>query len=179
VSTAPANEVIRETGPELVSPAGAVFSPDRVYRYLLTRTWDTRAPLVTWAMLNPSTADCLADDPTIRRCKAFARAWGRGGIQVVNLFGYRATQPAALRTASDPVGPLNDLFIREACQPPGVVVAAWGAHGDFRGRAAEVTRTLAAAGIRMHCLGTTKGGHPRHPLYVPGDTPLEPFEAAR
>lgn len=169
--------VIRDRGPELVSPAEAVFDPSRAYRYLLTRTWDEAWPRVTWVMLNPSTADAFADDATVRRCTAFARAWHAGGISVVNLFAYRATRPASLRRAGDPVGTLNDEFILRECQPAATVIAAWGTHGALGGRASAVTRMLAEARVRMYCLGTTRDGHPRHPLYVPASTAAQPYEA--
>lgn len=170
--------VIRDTGPELVNPAEAVFDPSRTYRYLLTRTWDEAWPRVTWVMLNPSTADAFADDPTIRRCTAFARTWHAGGINVVNLFAYRATRPAELRRASDPAGSANDEFILEACRPPAMVIAAWGAHGSLRDRAETVTKMLAAAQVRLFCLGVTRDGHPRHPLYVPASTAAQPYREA-
>ena len=165
--------VIRDRGPEIIYPAEAVFDPSRTYRYLLTRTWNPAWPPAVFIMLNPSTADAFTLDPTIRRCMTFARTWCAGGIRVVNLFAYRAVRPSALSMAGNPVGDLNDEFIRRACEPSAaVVVAAWGAYGAAD-RAAEVTLLL--DGTPLYCLGTTKGGHPRHPLYVPGSTPLEPY----
>lgn len=160
---------------DLVGSASAVFSADRIYRYQLTRTWDDRPPMV-FVMLNPSTASAAQDDATIRRCVTFARREDAGGIAVVNLFAYRATSPAALRGTPDPVGPLNDAFIRGACPPGRAVIAAWGAHGALAGRAATVTGMLAAAGVPLHSLGVTGQGHPRHPLYVPAAAPLEPYQ---
>jgi len=169
--------VVCETGPELTSPAQAVFDPSRTFRYLLTRTWDDQRPPAVWVMLNPSTADAFTDDPTIRRCARFAACRGAGGITVVNLFAYRAADPAALRSVADPVGEFNDEFIRHAAQPGGrLVVAAWGVHGTLLGRAAAVTRMLTAAGVALHCLGTTSQGHPRHPLYVAANTPLASYQ---
>lgn len=167
--------IVRDAGPELLSPAEAVFDLSRAYRYLLTRTWDEGLPRVTWVMLNPSTADAFADDPTIRRCAAFARSWNAGGISVVNLFAFRATDPAELRRTADPVGDLNDEYVCRACRPPATVVAAWGAHGTAADRAAAVARMLAAAQVRLHCLGITRDGHPRHPLYVPASAVLQPY----
>ncbi len=120
-------------------------------------------------MLNPSTADAAADDPTIRRCIGFARAWGFGALEVVNLFAYRATRPADLFAADDPVGPRNDRFVRAAARSAAMVVAAWGVHGTRRGRDADVLATLRILGS-VHCLGTTKRGQPRHPLFVRGET---------
>ena len=162
--------------------ASAAFSTDRTYRYLLTRTWDQTCRTMTWVMLNPSTADAFADDPTIRRCKAFARREGYGGISVVNLFGLRSTDPRALREHADPIGPVNDWFVRLYVQAAPCTVVAWGAGGALLGRGAEVARQLTAIpGVRLHCLGVTKDGRPKHPLArgrerVPDDAPLISWE---
>jgi hypothetical protein len=164
--------------------ATAVFDATRTYRYLLTRIWDIDLPVMTWVMLNPSTADALRDDPTItritHRTNGFARrpGLGVGGIRVVNLFALRATDPDALRTHPDPVGPLNDVFVRQAVAGASLVVCAWGAGGVLRGRATTVTRRLTRVGARPHCLGVTSTGQPRHPLYLPGAAVLAPYEAS-
>jgi hypothetical protein len=181
----PAGITVETDGSLLDGLSGAALSPDRAYRYVLTRTWGD-APAMTWVMLNPSTADAKTDDPTIRRCVRFARREGCGGIAVVNLFGLRATDPRALRDSLeagiDPVGPVNDWFVRMHTQGASRVVAAWGTHGTLRGRAAEVARMLEVIpGIRLECLGVTKDGHPKHPLArgrerVPDDAPLVPWQ---
>jgi len=126
-----------------------------------------------FVMLNPSTADAEQDDPTIRRCAGFARAWGFGGMTVVNLFAFRATDPARLRRARDPVGRDNDHHIATAARGAGMVVLAWGVHGALDGRDRVVAALL--ADVRPRCLGTTRGGYPRHPLYLPAATRSRPF----
>lgn len=171
----PDDSVIREQGPELLAPSEAVFDLTRAYRYRLTRTWNQEWPPVTWIMLNPSTADAFSDDPTVRRCTHFSRAIAAGGMTIVNLFAYRATQPSELRSAADPVGTLADRYIREACCEGALTVAAWGANGDLAGRADAVTRMLREAGVQLSCLGVTRDGHPRHPLYVPGSVSFAPY----
>ena len=75
----------------------AEISPCGLYRYSLTRKWEAWKGTVNFIMLNPSTADAQEDDPTIRRCIGFAKAWGYGGIVVTNLFAYRATNPKELK----------------------------------------------------------------------------------
>ncbi len=150
----------------------AVISPCNLYRYVLTRTWDAALPAVAWIMLNPSVADAAQDDPTIRRVVRFSRDMGAGGCVVVNLFALRATDPAKLRTAADPVGPDNDRHINFEATPPFVhrrVIAAWGAHPMAVQRARDVLRTLKEAGVAVECLGKTKDGQPRHPLYLKAD----------
>jgi hypothetical protein len=173
---APSRAFVHESAPLLSGDASAVFSEDRAYRYRLTRTWGSSGTHVTWIMLNPSTADAMTDDPTIRRCTAFTKAWGFDGLIVVNLFAFRATDPRGLACA-DPVGPDNDRFIREAIAPWSVVVAAWGAHGHLWNRGFQVARTLSAEVTGLACLGVTKAGQPRHPLYVRADAPLIPYLA--
>ncbi|HGT3090075.1 TPA: DUF1643 domain-containing protein [Pseudomonas aeruginosa] len=51
---------------------------------------------------------------------------------------------------------------------------AWGANAKPE-RVEAVTSILTAAGGRLWCLGTTKDGHPRHPLYLPGNQALQPW----
>lgn len=179
-----AAKAARRGGVRLLDPSQVIweygdtlFDPARTYRYVLTRTWDAGKPPMVWVMLNPSTATGLVDDPTIGKVIRFARRDPAiGGIIVVNLFACRATKPAVLRTAADPVGPMTDaLLLRECAQPGRPVVLAWGAHGALHGRAAHVTGLLAAAGAVSWCLGTTKDGQPLHPLYLAADTPFRPY----
>lgn len=154
---------------------GATLSPCRTYRYRLWRTWQPSAGFVCWVMLNPSTADETRDDPTIRRCINFARAWGYGGIEVVNLFALRATNWMRLYGHVDPIGPENDRVVLDRAEASSRLVVAWGQHGDHWNRGTQIAKTLATQGRRLECLGHTKDGQPRHPLYIKGDAPLVPF----
>jgi hypothetical protein len=149
------------------------------YRYTLSRSWEEGHGTVNFIMLNPSTATHEVDDPTIRRCTQFARAWGYRRLVVTNLFAYRATDPVELRRVADPVGPENDWHLaycarREADR----VVLAWGAHGGYLGRDRAVLDVLPHRGFDSPppmCLGVTKAGAPRHPLYLSASTPLQPY----
>lgn len=147
----------------------AEFSPDRTYRYRLSRVWG-EGPRATFVMLNPSTADEHVEDRTIGRCIAFAKQWGLEGLNVVNLYALRSTDPAGLWRVADPVGPQNDSYLHEAATSGDLIVAAWGAHAK-KDRVAEV---LAIPGLnKLTCLATTKQGYPRHPLYLSGSlTPM-------
>lgn len=148
------------------------------YRYVLQRSlvrFDPNAESVTlkrmvFVMLNPSTADAMRDDPTIRRCIFFAEREECNVLTVVNLYALRATNPAALAKASDPIGPENDKFLFAEIAQATMVVAAWGAHPSAKPRAEFLIKRRGRA---LMCLGKTKDGSPRHPLYVRGDQPLE------
>jgi hypothetical protein len=146
----------------------AVFEGD--YRYALKRIWDPGKDQMAWVMLNPSTATEEVFDPTVRRCNNWARKWGYGGFHVLNIFALRSTDPQALATHPDPVGPENNQYIRETVTDPKVklVMAAWGVWGEFMSRGAEVAALVKDLGVGLYCLGKTNGGHPRHPLYVAG-----------
>lgn len=153
----------------------AELSPCGSYRYKLTRARGLRFPdagTAAFCMLNPSTADATIDDPTIRRCRGFADSWGCNGLVVVNLYALRSTYPNALWSHRDPVGPDNDLWLSSVARECGDVVCAWGANAR-EDRVRQVVQILRAAGARLWCLGRTKAGHPRHPLYVRGDQALE------
>lgn len=150
--------------------SGADISPCGLYRYDLWRRWSQIGGVVMFVGLNPSTADATLDDPTIRRCIGFARAWGFGGLVMTNLFAWRATDPRDMRAAARPVGPRNDDALRYHYEHSSCAVAAWGAHGTHLGRDAAVRAMLP----RLHYLRLTKDGHPGHPLYLPAN--LRPVE---
>lgn len=145
----------------------AVFSIDRRNRYSLRRIWsNSRAP-VLFVGLNPSTADTFTNDPTIRRCMRFAHDWGYGGIIMGNLFVYRATDPKLLVPDHPVIQGYNDRRLLADAEDAGLVVAAWGSSipSGHKARAAHVRELLSP----VHVLGFTKYGHPRHPLYMPGN----------
>lgn len=150
----------------------AVFSRCRTWRYTLTRTWDETRPSLLFVLLNPSTADAQRDDPTKRRGMGFARRWGYGRVVFVNLFAYRSTDPKALRQAADPIGPRNDFYIKREAAVADRIVCAWGVHGTWMDRDRAVMDLLPRP---LYCLGLTKAGQPRHPLYLPADTRCRRF----
>jgi hypothetical protein len=153
---------------------GAEVSDCGKYRWSLYRCWDHSLPLLGWIMLNPSTADAMQDDPTIRRCMGFAKDRNFGGIEVRNLFAWRATNPKELQSAFDAVGEKNDDAIRDLTTLCPKIVCAWGAHDFAKKRATDVIKMLYAccSGWGLVCLGVTKNGHPKHPLYVPANAEL-------
>lgn len=149
----------------------AIISTDGLYRYRLDRhiTSITRdhAYRCVFIMLNPSTADATNDDPTIRRCIGFADEWKFADMTVVNLFAYRATSPKDMKNALDPIGPENNQHIITACREASLIVAAWGAHGSFKGRDRDVLAMLNdSQHLDVFCLEKTKQGMPKHPLYI-------------
>lgn len=168
--------------------SGATISKCGRFRYVLWRAWGEQegggfpARAANFIMLNPSTADATADDPTIRRCVGFARSWGMDGLFVTNLYPLRATDPSELWKAEDRLGeflpragePVNEQAILAYASISQVVVCAWGSHAK-PDRAARVLTILANVKIRTHCLGLTKDGHPRHPLYLGRNTKLREF----
>lgn len=150
------------------SVSGAEFSECRVYRYALWRRWRWRetSELVMFIGLNPSTADETENDPTIRRCIRFAKDWGYDGLLMMNAYGFRATDPRVMKAADDPVGPGNDTAFANRRRQAALIVAAWGVHCSPE-RARRVCDVLDRP---VHCLGTTKSGAPKHPLYLPASS---------
>jgi len=144
----------------------AEYSNCELYRYALTRVWDTKAPKLAYVMLNPSTADELRNDPTVERCERRARSLGFGAFRVVNIFAFRATNPKDLKLAKDPEGPGNKLAMTNAIEWADQVLAAWGAHGDHLDQGNTIAALLKAQDTPLAHLGLTQMGHPRHPLYV-------------
>lgn len=149
---------------------GARFDATRDYRHALTRRWG-QGPELLWVLLNPSTADHESDDPTIRRCIGFSRAWGFGAARVVNLFDLCSTYPSGLRDHVAPESEKNTSYVLSALQRADWALVGWGTQP---GRLLERSRTYRAlrrnASFRLRCLGTTRSGEPRHPLYVRSET---------
>lgn len=178
--------------------SGARISANGVYRYNLWREWRGTHDRKNWrwfgakdggghklgepksclfVMLNPSTADGKADDPTIRRCVGFAKAWNYERLEVVNLFAYRSTKPADLfafaRAGGDIIGIENSTIITNASLHAGIVICAWGANATAKeyGFHIETVRGWLDP-TPQFALGFTKDGSPRHPLYAPLSAPL-------
>jgi hypothetical protein len=147
--------------------SSAMFSDDMAYRYRLTRTWEPLLPHAVFCMLNPSTADHNKNDPTVERCERRARATpGVGGLEVVNIFALRSTDPRALYEHDDPVGPENDMSIVAAARRGFIVICGWGKHGALNGRGKVVIELLRRHGIAPHALKLNGDGSPAHPLYI-------------
>src|SRR5687768_14620957 len=148
--------------------AGAIFSDCERYRYRLWRVWDKSKPRICFVMLNPSTADENQLDPTVSRCKKRAEVLGYGGLEVVNIFALRSTDPKALYEVDDPVGPDNLLAIHDAVKGSGIAICAWGTHGAFgeAGRGIkEVLQFIFPS--KTHYLKLNSDGSPAHPLHLP------------
>jgi hypothetical protein len=147
----------------------AEFSPCRRYRYTLWRTWGDQSRYAMFICLNPSTADEVQDDPTVRRCIRYSQSWGYGAFCMTNLFGFRATDPRVMFAEVDPVGADNDQHLLDVAAQASVIVAAWGNHGIHQNRAQQVTEMLGAAGFKLHYLQLTQAKQPGHPLYLKKD----------
>lgn len=176
------DDVITEEGGDLTERRVAAFSRDMLYRYALSICWAAGLPVLIVIMLNPSTADHMKNDPTVHRICERARRMGFGGVLVLNAFAWRETKRLEMLKAADPVGPLNDFFIRAglalAMLPGNRIMVGWGNEGGHRGRSAEIAELLEEAGVQAHCWSICANGQPGHPLYVAYEAPIRPWPAA-
>jgi hypothetical protein len=147
----------------------ANITDDMKYRYTLTRAWkkDQDKRWVNFIMLNPSTADEVNDDATIRRCLGYADSWGYNGILVTNLFAWRATDPRWIKCVDNPVGSENDAYLVRCADICSRTVCAWGNNGNYQNRDQEVIKLLKNH-VSLFCLGLTRSGQPKHPLRLSG-----------
>lgn len=164
-------------------PAGvkgkANISNCKNYRYSLSRRWEKQGRELGVIMLNPSMADAEYDDPTVRRLYGLARANNFGAFTVMNLFAYRATDPAGLKTYGfkQARGGRNMMFLDVMRESEMLVAFAWGA---VTGKPLEVAKEVIDFMVSkdrpfVYCFGTTAAGHPRHPLYLPAKTTLRQY----
>jgi len=122
--------------------------------------------------LNPSTADEVNDDPTVRRCINYAKDWGFAELCMTNLFAFRSTDPKRMKSEDDPIGPDNDRNLVQLARDAGVVVAAWGTHGAHLGRGLAVAKMIG----NLSYLKLTQTGYPAHPLYLPSSLKPQNWE---
>lgn len=160
----------------LIVTGGAIISEGGRFRSRLWRIWDTELPRVLWLMLNPSTAGVTVNDPTIKTIIDFTQRWGFGGIEVCNAYDFRTKSPALLKASRYPCSPTNGLMLRAMMDgitaERGKIVAAWGTHIQPN-RAIDIRVDAQLISVPLWHLGLTKGGQPRHPLYVRRDTALQ------
>lgn len=141
---------------------GVVISDCEKYRYELWRIWDDNKPKVMFIMLNPSTADADANDPTIRRCIGYAKSWGYGGLYVGNLFGFRATNPKDLKRIANPIGDDNKIHLEHMQSKCKLIVCAW---GNGQGKPERIFKKF----DNLNYIELCKDGTPKHPLYLKKD----------
>ena len=152
----------------------ALISNCQQYRYWLQRPSEVdqpAKPAAVFVMLNPSSADTEVDDPTIRRCRQFAKIWRCAGLMVANLYALRSAKPGLLWQHDDPVGPDNDYWLATLATRHSDIICAWGNSAE-QSRVEKFQQITQLAEARLWCLGTTKTGAPRHPLYVRFNQPL-------
>lgn len=152
----------------------AFISDCKKYRYTLERTWNNN-PKIMFIMLNPSTADANTDDATIRRCIAFAKLWGYGGIYVCNIFAFRSTNPKELLNYDNPFGDENIFHTRQITDKVEKIVCAWGNEPimkkilKVKSINSLTTELLSYAIDKLYYLEISKNGIPKHPLYLKGN----------
>jgi len=151
----------------------AIFDDNRFYRYSLSRMWDDTKEKMVYIMINPSVGDERVEDRTLDRCIQFARDFGYGSLEVVNLFAMITTKPDVLKTVTKEVaiGPKNQYYIDRALSSASLIVAAWGTNIIIHKRHRDVFDMFSE--YTLHRLGpATKDGHPPHPLYLKKETQL-------
>jgi len=106
---------------------------------------------------------------------AFSNAWGFRHMVVCNLFAFRATNPFDLIACEGEIRRDDNIrIIADMGRRCSVIVCAWG-HVNKLMRGDDERQVLAALPLSTYCLGRTKDGAPRHPLYLAADTPLIPY----
>lgn len=173
------------TTDDLLGIRGALFDPDRKYRYALWRRWawpqanrlDNLRSHLAVVGLNPSKANEMDNDNTVSRCVAFAKRWGRDGLVMLNLFPLIATDPKEMKatTMDRQRLALNTALVVRISIAVGHVVVAWGDDGEHLGAGEALLQKLIDAGVGLQALAVNKTGHPRHPLYVAAATEPKPY----
>ncbi len=161
---------------DITIPQSAVFSEDTKYRYALWRIQNPLKPILGVVGLNPSTAGCLKNDPTVSRL--IVRTSGiftdYGGFILTNLHGLISTDPNVLLDNPNAVGELNDYYIKQMVSLTKCQLCGWGSFKPVFKRAPIVYKILS----NPVCFGVNADGQPKHPLYVGYDVPMKKYTYA-
>jgi hypothetical protein len=168
--------------PKGVTGAAEYYGDKEQYRLWLRRLWDAgdhASPYLLWIGMNPSTATAEVNDPTVTRIIGFSKSWGYSHAVICNVMDYRATHPNDLLAVTPRSDRNMETILRFAHHADKIIMchgilapAKTLAHyGD------EAKQALIDAGYlsRMFCLGKTLLKKPKHPLFLAGDTKLEPY----
>lgn len=159
----------------------AKLSQDDAYLYSLTRAWGRQGSVMRVVTLFPTLDDPTEDDALTRTLAAYAVRLGHVSLIIYNLYALRVTKAMDLWKGADPVGPANDQVIMAAANDAHAknagLIAAWGA-----GAKDERIKHVRAMtdGVRWSTFGPVMpSGHPRHPLFLGGNSALQPLAPVR
>lgn len=156
----------------------AIISPCGKFRYRLER--DVQMDGLTFAYfgINPSTADAMRDDATVRKWIGFTKANGGRRFIVGNVSAFRATDVRELAAALiSPAQHRQNLdHIQRIITDADILVPCWGnrskaprhMHNDFD----TVLAMLLTSGKPVRHFGLTASNDPKHPLMLGYDTRL-------
>ena len=168
-----------------------LFSECRTYRWILKRELLIGEKTVVFIGLNPSKANSVNNDRTLIRIINFCSRWKYKNIYVINLFGLIAKSPSQLSKSKDPVGKNNDLITLKILKFWSNNIncdlwLGWGDKGELYRRDRIVLKLIKNFSNynsnennhskRILSLGYSKKGNPLHPLYMPNDSFLKPFD---
>lgn len=160
----------------------AIISPCGLFRYRLER--DLQAPhlggpIVALIGVNPSTADAVINDPTIRKELGFGQRLGWSKIIKGNVFAFRTSKVRELTDAADPWGPDNGQHLVQILRDADLVIPCWGdrgkLHKGLRPWLDTMKPMLVRCGKPIRIFGLTQSGDPMHPLMLAYNTPLVPW----
>jgi len=152
--------------------SSAEFSQDRSLRFVLTRIWDIKKEIVCYIGLNPSNADDISNDPTVKKLIQISRYNNIGGFHLINLYPYITSDPIKLQGKMKDGRARNLLLIQEFTKQ-NKTICIWGNHATKDGFVEAVLKLLKGG---SHCLRTNKTGMPSHPLYLPTKTKFEAYK---
>lgn len=154
----------------------AIISECGKYRYRLEREVAHTGPVYAFFGVNPSTADATIDDATVRKWRGFVSRWGGSRFIVGNVFAFRATDVRELASASDPIGPLNAIHIKQIAADADVLVPCWGSRGKLprhlRHHLIDCLAALRGLDKPVMTFGLSQSNDPLHPLMLGYSTEL-------
>lgn len=162
----------------------AIISACGLYRYRLEREVQPEGRVFAYFGINPSTADAIENDATVRKWIGFSLRNDCRRFIVGNVFGFRSKEVKRLaaHTVESAQGPEWTMHVDQIIADADVLVPCWGAYGKIprhlRGTFDDVLARLLASGKPVLHFGVTACGQPKHPQMLAYATPLTPWSKA-
>jgi hypothetical protein len=120
----------------------AVFSDDRLHRYLLRKEWDAKKPKATIIMTNPSTAGSMTMDYTTMYILNNLVKLDFGAVDIVNMVSLTTTKLKMTDNSASLADEENLGYIVKSAEKSDNVIIAWGKLGENNRKVRDIQNVI-------------------------------------
>ncbi len=154
----------------------AILSTCNTYRYRLDRNIQEYGKTIAFFGINPSTADALEDDATVRKWRGFTQQMNGKKFIVGNVFSFRSAYVTDLKSTYPLHGDEHFQHLYKIIDEADILIPCWGSRWKLNKQLHifidQLLEILLASNKPVMTLGLTKSKDPKHVLMLPYSTPV-------